>query len=214
MARTAQSDETRALQAALLVFWRLGYKATPFIELAVKMKLNRTRFYELFGSKHHLFILTLRYYQQELHRQLLAIGTDANEPMLVRVRRLLELTVDIPTVQPLPNGCFLIKAGTELLPQDAEVQAVVEESQQFLEALLISWLKEGQQTGEVSRTATPRAQAHLLAVLVAGLRLQRQLHNNPKMLRNGIASALLALAGKPSKRQNKAKATPVKGVRP
>lgn len=214
MARTAQSDETRALQAALLVFWRLGYKGTPLIELAVKMGLNRTRFYELFGSKHQLFILTLRYYQQELHRQLLALGTDANEPVLVRVRRLLELTVDIPTVQSLPDGCFLIKAGTELLPQDAAVQAVVDKSQQFLESLLVAWLKEGQQTGEVSRTATPRAQAHLLAILVAGLRLQHQLHNNPKMLRNGIAPALLALAGKPSKRQKGAKPTPVKGVRP
>ncbi|WP_035566640.1 TetR/AcrR family transcriptional regulator [Hymenobacter sp. IS2118] len=214
MARTAQSDETRALQAALLVFWRLGYEATPVIDLAVKMGLNRTRLYELFGSKHQLFILTLRYYQQELHRQLLAIGTDANEPVLVRVRRLLELTVDIPAIQPLPNGCFLVKASTELLPQDAAVQSVVDESQQFLESLLVAWLKEGQQTGEVSRTATPRAQAHLLAVLVAGLRLQRQVHNNPRMLRNSIASALLALAGKLSKRQNKAKAMPVKGIRP
>lgn len=214
MARIAQSDETRALQAALLVFWRLGYEATPYIDLAVKMKLNRTRFYALFGNKHRLFILTLRYYQQELHRQLLAIGTNANEPVRVRVQRLLELTVDIPSIQPLPSGCFLVKAGTELLPQDAEVQAVVDESQQFLEALLVAWLKEGQQTGEVSRTATPRAQAHLLAVVVAGLRLQRQLHNNPRMLRNSISAALLALAGKPSKRQSKPKATPVKRVRP
>lgn len=209
MAHTEQSDETQALQAALLVFWRLGYEATPVIELAVKMKLNRTRFYELFGSKHQLFILTMRYYQQELHRQLLTIGTDAKEPVLVRVRLLLELTVDIPTGQPMPDGCFLVKAGTELLPQDAAVQVIVDESQQFLEALLVAWLKEGQQTGEVSSTATPRAQANLLAVLVVGLRLQRQVYNNPKMLRNSISSALLALVSKPSKRQKVVKATPV-----
>jgi len=117
MARTAQVDETRALQAALLAFWRLGYEATPMVELMVKMHLNRTRIYELFGSKHELFILALRYYQQELHRQLSAVSTDANETVLVRVRRVLELTVTIPNVHPLPQGCFLVKAGSELLPQ-------------------------------------------------------------------------------------------------
>ena len=117
MARTAQVDETRALQAALLAFWRLGYEATPMVEMMVKMHLNRTRIYELFGSKHELFILALRYYQQELHRQLSAVSTDANETVLVRVRRVLELTVTIPNVHPLPQGCFLVKAGSELLPQ-------------------------------------------------------------------------------------------------
>ena len=214
MARAAQVDETQALQAALLVFWRLGYEATAVIDLAVKMRLNRTRIYELFGSKHGLFILALRHYQQELHRQLLAIDADANTPVLMRVQRVLELTVDIPTVQPRPNGCFLVKAGSGLLPQDTEVQTVDNESQQFLESMLVAWMKEGQQTGEVSRTSSPQAQAQLLAVLLAGLRVQRQFHPNTKMLRNSIASALLALARAPSKRQKGPKVTPVKAVKP
>ena len=199
MAQIAQVDKTRALQAALSVFWQLGYEATAVIDLAVKMHLNRTRIYELFDSKYHLFILTLRYYQQELHRQLLALSTDANETVLVRVRRVLELIPDIPTVRPLPPGCYLVKAGSELLPQDAEVQAIVDESQQFLESLLVALLKEGQQTGKVKRTASPRAQAHLLSTVVAGLRVQRQLHRQPKMLRNAIELALLAVAGIPIK---------------
>lgn len=199
MARSAQVDESRALQAALLVFWRLGYEATAVIDLAVKMGLNRTRIYELFGSKHQLFILALRYYQQELHRQLSAVNIDANETVLVRVRRVLELTLTIPTVHPLPQGCFLVKAGSELLPQDTEVQAVVNESHQFLEFLLVALLKEGQQTSQVSRTASPRAQAHLLSTVVAGLRVQRQLHSNPKMLRNAIELTLLAITGSPVK---------------
>ena len=199
MARSAQVDESRALQAALLVFWRLGYEATAVIDLAVKMRLNRTRIYELFGSKHQLFILALRYYQQELHRQLSALSTDASEAVLVRVRRVLELTATIPNVHPLPQGCFLVKAGSELLPQDTEVQAVVNESHQFLESLLVALLQEGQQTGKVSSTASPRVQAHLLSTVVAGLRVQRQLHSKPKMLRNAIELTLLAIAGTPAK---------------
>lgn len=202
MARLAQVDETRALQAGLLVFWQLGYEATPVIDLAVKMRLNRTRFYEHFVSKHHLFISVLRYYQQELHRQLSAVSTDATETIPVRVRRVLELTVTIPTVDPLPQGCFLVKAGSELLPQDSEVQAVVDESQRFLESLLVALLKEGQQTGKVNSTSSPRAQAHLLSTVVAGLRVQRQLYSNPKMLRNAIELALLAIAGIRPKRQS------------
>ena len=199
MAQIAQVDKTRALQAALLAFWRLGYEATPMIELIIKTRLNRTRIYKLFGSKYRLFILTLRYYQQELHQQLSALSTDANEKVLVRLRRVLELTATIPNVHPLPQGCFLVKAGSELLPQDTEVQAIVDESQQFLESLLVTLLQEGQQTGKVSSTASPRAQAHLLSTVVAGLRVQRQLHSKPKMLRNAIELALLAIAGTPTK---------------
>ena len=199
MARTAQVDEARALQAALLEFWRLGYEATAVIDLVVKMKLNKTRIYELFGSKHQLFILALRYYQQELHRQLSAVSTSANETVLVRVRRVLEMTATISTVHPLPQGCFLVKAGSELLPQDTEVQAVVNESQQFLESLLVALLQEGQQTGKVNSTVSPQAQAHLLSTVVAGLRVQRQLHSKPKMLRNAIKLSLLAIAGTPPK---------------
>ena len=199
MARSAQIDETRALQAALSVFWWLGYEATPVIDLGVKMRLNRTRIYEPFSSKHRLFILTLRYYQQELHRQLSAVSAEASETVPVRVRRVLELIPHVPTVRPLPPGCFLVKAGSELLPQDAEVQAIVDESQQFLESLLVALLKEGQQTGKVKRTASPRAQAHLLSTVVAGLRVQRQFHSKPKMLRNAIELTLLAVAGIPTK---------------
>jgi TetR/AcrR family transcriptional repressor of nem operon len=202
MARLAQVDETRALQAALLVFWQMGYEATPVIDLAVKMRLNRTRFYERFVSKHHLFILVLRYYQQELHRQLSAVSTDTTETIPARVRRVLELTVTIPTVDPLPQGCFLVKAGSELLPQDTEVQAVVDESQRFLESLLVALLKEGQQTGKVKSTSSPRAQAHLLSTVVAGLRVQRQLYSNPRTLHNAIELALLAIAGIRPKRQS------------
>lgn len=177
----------------------MGYEATAVIDLGVKMRLNRTRFYERFGSKHQVFILTLRYYQQELHRQLSAVSTDANETILVRVRRVLELTTDIPTVDPLPPGCFLVKAGSELLPQDIEVQAIVDESQQFLESLLVALLKEGQQTGKVNSCSSPRAQAQLLSTVVAGLRVQRQLHRQPKMLRNAIGLTLLTIAGSPVK---------------
>lgn len=210
MAQTAQVEETKALRAALLVFWQLGYKATPIIDPAVKMGLNRTRIYERFGSKHGLFIGVLRYYQQELHRQLSAVSTDANETILVRVRRLLELTADIPGVYPLPQGCFLVKAGCELLPQDTEVQAVVNESQEFLESLLVVLLKEGQQTGKVNSTTSPRAQAQLLSTVIAGLRVQRQLHNKPKMLRNAIELTLRAVAGSPTKALKAPKTKPKK----
>lgn len=193
MARSAIVDKDRALKAALLIFWQQGYEATPVIDLAVAMRLNRTGLYKAFGSKYELFILALRYYQQELHGQLLELSAKADATVLVRVRRMLELTVAIPTVRLRPKGCFLLKAGSELLPQDTQVQAVVDESQQFLQALLVTLLQQGQQTGEVRVSASPRVQAHFLSSVMAGLRVKSQLHTNPA-LRDTIELTLLALA--------------------
>jgi TetR/AcrR family transcriptional repressor of nem operon len=194
MARSANVDKDQVLKAALLVFWRQGYEATPIIDLAAAMRLNRVGLYKAFGSKHELFILALRYYQQELHGQLLEISADAKATVLVRVRRVLKLTVNIPTVRSLPKGCFMLKAGSELLPQDSEVQVVVDESQKFLESLLVTLLREGQRVGEVRTSASPRAQARFVASVLTGLHVTRQLHPKSVLLDDTIGLTLIALA--------------------
>ncbi|MGI4742578.1 MAG: TetR/AcrR family transcriptional regulator [Janthinobacterium lividum] len=122
MARSALVGKDQVLRDALLVFWRQGYEATAVLDLSVAMGLDWAGLYKAFGSKHELFILALRCYQQALHGQLLALSADADATVLTRVRRMLELRVNIPTVRSPPKGCFLFKAGSELLPQDAQVQ--------------------------------------------------------------------------------------------
>jgi len=93
------------------------------------MRFNGDGLYKAFGSKHELFISALRHYQQMLHGQLREVSADTNATVLARACRIPQLIVRIPSVRPLPKGCFLLKVGSELLPQDFEVQAVVNESQ-------------------------------------------------------------------------------------
>ena len=197
MARSAVVDKNQALTAALLVFWQQGYEATPVIALAVAMRLNRAGLYKAFGSKHELFISALRHYQQALHDQLRELSAEAGATVLARVRRILQLTVKISAVRPLPKGCFLVKAGSELLPQDTEVQAVVNESQQFLESLLVPLLQEGQQTGELQNFLSPRAQANFVHSILAGLHVTRQLYADSSRVDDAIEMTLLALAKEP-----------------
>lgn len=197
MARSALVDKDQALTVALLVFWRQGYEATPVIDLAAAMHLNRAGLYKAFGSKHELFISALRYYQQELHDQLREVSTDVGATVLARVRRMLQLTVKIPAVRSLPKGCFLLKAGCELLPQDTEVQIVVNQSRQFLESLLSCLLQEGQQTGELRDNISPRAQAHFVGIALAGLHVTRQLHAKRERLHDAVELTLLALVKEP-----------------
>jgi AcrR family transcriptional regulator len=93
------------------------------------MRFNRAGLYKAFGSKHELFSSALHHYQQALHGQLREVSAYTNATVLERACRIPQLTVRIPSVRPLPKGCFLLKAGSELLPQDFEVQAVINESQ-------------------------------------------------------------------------------------
>lgn len=119
------------------------------IDLVGATRVNRVGLYKIFDDKHHLFLLELRHYQQRLHSQLLEISTNTDETVLERLRLILELvaagtthTNSLPTA--LPRGCFLLNAGIELLPQDTDIQAVVDGSRQFLESLLIALLDQEQ----------------------------------------------------------------------
>ena len=51
MPRPKQFDPDHALEMAMHVFWRQGYKATSIEDLAGAMGINRFSLYDTFGDK-------------------------------------------------------------------------------------------------------------------------------------------------------------------
>lgn len=188
MARPRAFDEAEALQKALETFWHRGYGATSMEDLVAGTGLNRASLYATFGDKHQLFMRALRHYQQQSSQALLALTADADAPALDQLRQLLELTVQ-------EKGCFLVNAITELVPHDAEAEALAAQDQQFLETVLTAVLRRGQQRGEVRATASPLAQARLLISVLSGMRVMVKANPDPQALRDVASTALLALAG-------------------
>jgi TetR/AcrR family transcriptional regulator, transcriptional repressor for nem operon len=56
MARPIEFDRRKALNRALVLFWRKGYQATTLADLLAAMGINRSSFYAAFADKRSLFI--------------------------------------------------------------------------------------------------------------------------------------------------------------
>ena len=186
MARPRAFEEEVVLQKALDTFWLQGYGNTSMEDLVAGTGLNRASLYATFGDKHELFMRALRHYQQRGCQTLTTLTANTEEPVLHQIRRILELTV-------YETGCFLVNAITERVPHDADTQELARQDQQFLETLFTTLLSRGQQRGEVRRTAAPLAQARLLISVLSGMRVMFKANPDPQLLRDLVATALLAL---------------------
>ena len=194
MARPRAFDEDDVLQKALDTFWARGYGATSVEDLVAATGLNRASLYATFGDKHQLFVRALRHYQQRGCQTLADLTADSNVPALVQVRRILENTERLALADDTRRGCLLVNSTTELLPHDAEAQAIAQQNQQFLETLLTTILARGQERGEVRPTAAPQAQARLLLSVLNGMLVLAKASPNPQLLHDIAATALQALA--------------------
>lgn len=194
MARPRAFDEATALQKALDTFWCRGYGGTSVDDLVAGTGLNRASLYATFGDKHQLFMRALDQYQARMRQTLQELTADPTVPALYHLRQVLELTANSALADEQQRGCFLVNSTTELLPHDADTQALVTENNQFLETLFTSLLSRGQQRGEVRSTASPQAQARFLVSVLTGMRVMAKAHSDPQVLRDIVNTTLLALA--------------------
>ena len=74
MARPREFDATEALSKAMDVFWTKGYEATSLCDLLEAMDLSKSSFYDTFGSKHEVFLDTIRYYKKTMTAQITGVA--------------------------------------------------------------------------------------------------------------------------------------------
>ncbi|MHA0289879.1 TetR/AcrR family transcriptional regulator [Mycobacterium sp. C3-094] len=71
-------DENDALDAAIDVFWRLGYEGASLTELTQAMGINKPSLYAAYGSKEGLFLRALERYRQCYHGHLSQLLAQSN----------------------------------------------------------------------------------------------------------------------------------------
>lgn len=65
MARTKQYVESEVIEKAMRLFWRNGYESTSMQMLEKEMGINKFSIYSSFGSKHGVFLESLKSYQNQ-----------------------------------------------------------------------------------------------------------------------------------------------------
>jgi TetR/AcrR family transcriptional regulator, transcriptional repressor for nem operon len=168
VARTKGFEPLAALDAAMELFWRQGYKAASMRELLDAMGIGRGSFYDTFGDKHALFLSALDRFQEVrtswVEEVLRGEGLNGIEEVF---RRSLE---GLFQFQP-PRGCLLANSAVELAPHDPDVAARISEYIGRTEDAFYGALERARDRGEIPSDSDPRALARFLVNTLHGLRV-------------------------------------------
>jgi AcrR family transcriptional regulator len=118
--RPRQFDTEKALDAALLLFWRRGYEGTSLSALTKSMRINVPSLYAAFGNKEMLFKKALERYLQKPASYL----PKALEAPTARraVERLFKGAIDMVTNPCHPGGCLLVQGALAASPDAASIR--------------------------------------------------------------------------------------------
>ena len=167
MPRPKQFDPEQALEAAMHVFWRQGYKATSIEDLAQTMGINRFSLYDTFGDKHALYLKAIEKYRRMVAVDLLAVfdGDDGLASIQTYFARLADvLSTDIGR-----RGCLMQNATVECALDDPAVAARTHAFNDHLQDLFYGALRQARTTGTLSGDDNLRDRARGLFALAQGM---------------------------------------------
>lgn len=149
MARPREFDTLEALDRAMELFWASGYEATSLQDLIDGMAVSKSSFYDTFGSKHDLYVMSLGRYMQTVLAdtvESLESGASGREAIVELFDALVKYLASPAGVR----GCFLDNAAVELAAHDAQVRRQVETGHAQLVSAFQHAVKRGQAAGEIA----------------------------------------------------------------
>lgn len=124
-------DEDQALDAAIDVFWRLGYEGASLSELTQAMGINKPSLYLVFGSKEQLFVRALGRYGLSAHKNLETVLAYPTAYQVIE--SYLRATAESATDAGHEPGCLSIQGGLACAPNNARIPQLLAEYRRSLE---------------------------------------------------------------------------------
>ncbi|MFE1956676.1 TetR/AcrR family transcriptional regulator [Streptomyces sp. NPDC059479] len=184
-------DPERALERAMLVFWRHGYEGATLTDLTKAMGISRTSMYAAYGNKRRLFELALvRYAETVMAYARRALATPTARQVAETFLR--ENVVSV-TARHRPPGCFSLQGGLACGPDNADVSLTLARSRQAGERAMSERFHRAAQEGDLAPGTTPDDLARFIMVLSEGLAVHAAAGSTPEDLTRVVDIALRAL---------------------
>ena len=167
--RTKAFNHDEIVDAAMQVFWQLGYSATSIQDLVDATGLSRSSLYNAFENKHGLYAQALRRYHELTARNITLLQEPG--PVKELVRRLLVRIVNDELDGSAQRGCLAANAALELAGPDDSITELLAGNFLRLEKALEQALLRGQAEGEIASQKNPRALARFIVNTIQGLRV-------------------------------------------
>ncbi|MCP1183979.1 TetR/AcrR family transcriptional regulator [Paenibacillus sp. 1781tsa1] len=151
MGRAKEFDTETVLRKATSVFGAYGYEGTSLSLLLSELGIARQSLYDTYGTKHDLFVSALKFYIQqktEAGIRLLSECTSVRQGMA----QLFNEVVNVLTDDERRNECFIINSAVEQAPQNHEIAAFIQTTNQQMEDVFHTALLRGRRNGELKHT--------------------------------------------------------------
>ncbi len=133
MGRPRQFDQEHVLDAAMRVFWEMGYEAAALPDLLAAMKLTRGSFYKAFKSKSAVYLLSLKRYNGTVIGPVIESLNTSGSEGTIAIQTLFKRLAAIVRSKDGARGCFLCKAAIDRAPHDLAVAREVRRTFSALE---------------------------------------------------------------------------------
>jgi TetR/AcrR family transcriptional repressor of nem operon len=191
MARLPEFDRTKAVDAAMKLFWARGYTATSLSDLLEAMGIARSSFYAAFHTKRELFTQCLELFGDRT----LAIVEEAAPrlPPTALPRAFFEATLLGVSQSRARQGCMMVNTVLELANVDPELNQLATQKLGAIETAFALAFQRAQQNGELETTRNPQQLANLVMTINLGLRVQSRQNLSQKALKPIIENSLSML---------------------
>lgn len=185
--RPRQFDTDSALDEAMLVFWRLGYRGTSLDDLTEAMDINRPSLYAAFGDKERLFLAAIdRYKEKHLSgpmKKLLA-AENLQKGLPTFFNSMLSVIVNDDN----PPGCMIACLLSEECCESEVIQAKLADSIKSADALFTRVLEK--HVDELSESLDPISAGRLMTTTLHGIAIRSRSGASKKELQ-GIAQSFM-----------------------
>src|ERR1041385_8743255 len=162
--RPREFDADKALDAALLLFWRHGYDGTSLASLTRAMKINVPSLYSAFGNKEMLFRKVLDRYLQKPASYL---PNALKEPTARRaVEKLMNGAIEMVMHPHHPDGCLLVHGALVSGQNSDAIRKELSARRALAEAAIRNRFQRAIEEGDLPRNVNAGKLARFVATVV------------------------------------------------
>lgn len=168
--RPREFDIDKALDAALLLFWRQGYEGTSLAALTEAMGINVPSLYAAFGNKEALFKRVVDRYIQKPASYL----PNALKETTARraAERLLKGAIEMVMHPDHPDGCLLVHGALASGPEADSIRKELSLRRAGAESAVRRRLEQAIAEGDLARDTDAAKLARYLITIVWGMSVQ------------------------------------------
>lgn len=171
MARAANYDRDRVLDAAMILFWRKGYHATSLKDLESTLHMKPGSIYAAFDSKENLYLLAIERYFETSRKGFRAHMAKAATP-LAGLAAQFQNYATLAQEDPSRQACMLMKTVVDTASTDPKIAAA---SQRYLDQMCAEFaasFEAARAAGELPFDSDPMRLARRFQANVSALRVE------------------------------------------